>query len=158
MSEGSFAQQLELVGIAVQRQKPIADQVHRRFVTGAEQQDDIGGQLLVRELAAVLLGLHQLRREILAGLAPAQLEQPMEILGRRQIGRILLLDLGAAERRQVEQAPPGARTGEEQLPVLRRYAEHVADHGHRQPEGEIRDEVHMGRGLRSRSMIPSTIS
>jgi hypothetical protein len=36
----------ELVGIAMKRQKPIADQVHRRLMTGAKQQDDIGGQFL----------------------------------------------------------------------------------------------------------------
>ena len=131
----------------MKREKPIADQVYRRLVTGAEQQDDIGRQLLVRELVAVFLGLNQMRGEIVAGLAPAQLEQPLEILGHGQIVGILLFDFGFAERRQVEQTPASARTGKEDLPVLLRDAEHVADHGDRQPEGEIRDEIHMAARL-----------
>ena len=93
----------------MQRQEAIADQIDGRLVAGAEQQDDIGGELLVRELVAVLLGLHQLGREVVAGLAPAQLKQPMEVFGRRKIESILLLDLGGTERGGVEQAPPGAR-------------------------------------------------
>ena len=80
-------------------------------MAGAEQQDDIGGQFLVRELAAGFLGLHQVRREVVAGLAPAQLEQPLEVIGRRKIERIVLLDLGGTERRGVEQAPTRARAG-----------------------------------------------
>ena len=64
----------------MQRQQAVADQVDRRLVAGAEQQDDVGGQLLVGELAALLLGPHQLRGEVVAGLAAAQLEQLLEIL------------------------------------------------------------------------------
>ena len=118
----------------MEREKPIADQIYGRLVTRAEQQDDIGRQFLVRELVAIFLRLNEMRGEIIAGLAPAQLEQPLEILGHGQIVGILLFDFGFAERRQVEQTPASARAGEEDLPVLLRDAQHVADHGHRQPE------------------------
>jgi hypothetical protein len=36
---GIFAQELELIRIAVERQQPVADQVHRGLVPGPEQQD-----------------------------------------------------------------------------------------------------------------------
>ena len=36
---------------------------------------------------------------------------------------------------------------EEQFPVVLRNAEHVADHGHRQPERKIGDQVHMAARL-----------
>jgi hypothetical protein len=68
-----------LVGIAVEREKPIANQIYGRLVTGAEQQDDIGRQFLVRELVAVFLRLNEMRGEIIAGLAPAELKQSLEI-------------------------------------------------------------------------------
>jgi len=37
-------EQRELIGIAVQRQQAVADQVDRGLVARAEQEDDIGGQ------------------------------------------------------------------------------------------------------------------
>ena len=95
----------------MQRQQAVADQVHRRLVPGAEQQDDVGGQLLVGEPAALLLGPHQLRREVVAGLAPAQLEQRAEVLRARQIAGVGLVDLGAREGHRIEQ--PAARAGAE---------------------------------------------
>ena len=64
----------------------------------AEQQDDIGRQLLIRELVAVFLRLNEMRGEIVARLAPAELKQPPEILGHGQIVGILLFDFGFAER------------------------------------------------------------
>ena len=57
-------------------------------------------------LLPCFLGLNQLRREIVAGLAPAQLEQPLEIFGHRQIGRILLLDFGALSGARSSRRPP----------------------------------------------------
>jgi hypothetical protein len=105
-------------------------------VTGAEEEDDIGGQLLVRELVSVLLGLNQLRGEIVARLTPAQIEQPAEILGHGEIDGILLRDFGIGERRQIEQTPALARAGEEDFALLFRDAEHVADHGDGQPESD----------------------
>ena len=66
---GPGLEQRELVGIAMQRQQAVADQVDRGFMARAEQQDDIGGQFLVGELAAVLLGLHQLRDQVVAGVS-----------------------------------------------------------------------------------------
>jgi hypothetical protein len=80
--------------------------------------------------------------KIVARLAPAELKQPLEILGHGQIIGILLFDFGFAERRQVEQTPASARACKDDVPALLRDAQHVADHGHRQPESEVRDEIH----------------
>jgi hypothetical protein len=131
----------------VKCEKPIADQIYRCLVPRAEQQDDIGRQLLIRELVSVFLRLNEMGGEIVARLAPAELKQPLEILGHSQIVGILLFDFGFAERRQVEQTPAKARTGKEDLTVLLRDAQHVGDHGHRQPKREIRNEIHMAAGL-----------
>jgi hypothetical protein len=131
----------------VKCEKPIADQIYRCLVPRAEQQDDIGRQLLIRELVSVFLRLNEMGGEIVARLAPAELKQPLEILGHSQIVGILLFDFGFAERRQVEQTPAKARTGKEDLTVLLRDAQHVGDHGHRQPKREIRNEIHIAAGL-----------
>ena len=63
----------------MQRQQAVADQVGRGLVAGAEQQADIGLQLLGRQLVARLLGLHQFGREIVLRLAAAQLAELVEI-------------------------------------------------------------------------------
>ena len=136
-----------MIGIAVKREKPIADQIYRRLVTGAEQQDDIGREFLVGELVAIFLRLNEMRGEIVAGLAAAQLKQPLEILGHGQIIGILLFDFGLAEWCQVEQTSASARASEEDVSALLRDAQHVADHGHRQPESKIRNEIHTAAGL-----------
>src|SRR6476661_1554508 len=81
--------------------------------------------------------------EVITGLAPAQFEQSTEILGHGQTVGILLVNFGSTERSQIEQPPAGARTGEEHLAMIFGDTEHVADHGYRQPEGKVRDGVHM---------------
>ena len=140
---GIGLEQRELVGIAVQRQQTVADQVDGGLVAGAEQQDDVGGQLLVGELAAVFLGLHQLRRQIVAGILPPQLEQLLEIHLGHRVGGIALLDLFRRQRHRIENAAAVARAGIEQLAMLLGNPEHVADDGDRQAEREILDQVHL---------------
>jgi len=61
-----------------------------------EQEDDIGRQFLVGQLAAIFLGLHQLRCQIVSRIAPTQLEQLLEIHLRHRVARIGLLDFGRA--------------------------------------------------------------
>src|SRR5215470_6945512 len=73
-ARGLGAQQMQLLHIAIERQQPIADEIHRGLMPGAEQKDDVGSQLLIRQLAAFLFGLHQLAGEIIAWLAAAQIE------------------------------------------------------------------------------------
>src|SRR6516225_12170776 len=131
----------------MQRQKPVADQIDRRLVAGAEQEDDIGGEFLIRELVARFLRLHQVRREVVARLAPAQLEQALEVIRHSMNESILLLDFGGTERSEVEQAATRARAGMEEFSVLLRNTEHLADYGHRQAVGKIGDQVHMPAGL-----------
>ena len=80
----------------MQGQQPVSDQVDGGLVAGSEQQNDIGGQLLVGELAAVFFGLHQLCGQVLAGILPPQLEQLLKIHLRREIGGIGLLDFSRA--------------------------------------------------------------
>jgi len=47
-------------------------------LTGPEQQDDVGGQLLVIELVAVFLGLDQVAGEVVTGIAAAQIRQSLK--------------------------------------------------------------------------------
>ena len=143
MSEGSLCNSRELVGVAGERQEAVADQVDRGLVAGAEQENNVGGQLLVGELAPLLLGLHQLAGQVLAGLAPAQLEQRAEILGLHQAAGVGLVDLGAGQRHGIEQPTAGARAHVEDLVLLLGNAQHLADHRHRQTEGEVGDQVHV---------------
>ena len=110
MRLGIGLEQRQLVGIAMQRQQAVADQVDGGLVAGAEQQDDVGGQLLVGELAAVFLGLHQLRGQVVAGALPPQLEQLLEIHRRHRVAGVALLDLVRRQRHRIEQAPAVART------------------------------------------------
>ena len=111
-------------------------------MAGAEQQNDVGGELLVGELVACLLGLHELRGEIGAGLAAAQLEEIVEIDFRGGVVGVGLVELGAVERYRIEQAATGAGAVIEDGAVAFGNAEHVANHRHRQREGEIGDEIH----------------
>ena len=106
---GIGLEQRQLVGIAMQRQQAVADQIDRRLVAGAEQQDDVGGQFLVGELAAVFLGLHQLRGQIVAGILPPQLEQLLEIHRRHHAAGVGLLDLFRRQRHRIEDAAASAR-------------------------------------------------
>jgi hypothetical protein len=125
-------------------------------VAGAEQENNVGGQLLVGELAAFLLGLHQLAGQVLARLTPAQLEQRAEILGLHQAAGVGLVDLGAGERHGIEQPPAGARTHVEDLVLLLGNAQHLADHPSPAAGRQIGDQVHVASG--TRSSVASTIS
>ena len=53
---------------------------------------------------AGFLCLHQVRREVVARLVPAQLKQLLEVIRHTKIESILLLDFGGAERGEIEQA------------------------------------------------------
>jgi hypothetical protein len=84
--------------------------------------------LLVGELAAFLLRLHQPGGKVLARLPATQLEQPLEIRRRGEVAGVGGIEFGASERHGVEQPAALACAVEEHLVVLGRYAEHVADH------------------------------
>ena len=113
---------------------------------GAEQEDDVGDQFLVGKLAAVFLGLHQLRRQIVTRTLPPQLEQLLEIHPGHRGGGVALLDLLRRQRHRLENASAVARTGIEHLAMLLGDAEHVADDGDRQAECVILDQVHPALG------------
>ncbi len=124
-------------------EQAVSDQIDGGLVAGAEQQDDVGGQFLVGELVAVFLGLHQLGGEIVAGIAAAQLEQLLEVHLRHHVAGVALRDLLRRERHGIEQPPAIARAVVEGLAMVLGDAEHVADDGDGQAEGEILDQVHV---------------
>ena len=130
----------------MQRQQAVADQVDRGLMPGAEQQDDIGGQFLVGKLAAVFLGLHQLRRQVVARIFPTQLEQLLEIHLGHRVGGVTLLDLFRRQRHRLEDTSAIARTRIEQLAMFLGDPEHVANDGDRQTECEILDQLHLSLG------------
>ena len=75
-------------------------------MAGAEQEDDVGGEFFVRELVASFLCLHQVRCEVVAGLAPAQLKQMLEVIRHTKIEGILLLDFGGLSGARSSKRPP----------------------------------------------------
>ena len=85
---------------------PPPNEIDCGLVASAEQEDDIGGEFLIRKLVAGFLCLHQVRREVVAGLAPAQLKQMLEVIRRTEIEGILLLDFGRTERARSSRRPP----------------------------------------------------
>ena len=97
----------------------------------------------LESLLAVLLGLHQLRDQIVAGGLPPQLEHLLEIHRRHRIAGVALLDLLRRQRHRIEQASAIARTCIKYLAMLLGDSEHVADDGDRQAEREILDQVHL---------------
>ena len=96
----------------------------------------------LESLLAVLLGLHQLRDQVVAGALPPQLEHLLEIHRRHRVAGVALLDLVRRQRHRIEQAPAIARTCIKYLAMLLGNSEHVADDGDRQAEREILDQVH----------------
>ena len=87
MRSGRRAQQLELIGVAQQREQAVADEVHRRLVAGDEQQDDRRQQLVGAEAVARLLGRDQRADEVGPGRPPALLEERHEVGGEGQAPR-----------------------------------------------------------------------
>ena len=111
----------------MQSQQAVSDEINSGLVPGAKQQHDVGGEFLVGKLAAIFLGLDQLRRQVIARAAPPQLEELLKIKLGRGVSGVGLVDLGARQRHRIEQTSPFARSLEERLAVLLGYAEHVAD-------------------------------
>jgi len=139
-------QPLPLVGRAMQRQQPVADQVGRGLVAGAEQQADIGAQFLGRQPVARLLGPHQLGGEVVLRLAAAQVAELPEIDARHLGVEVGLVDLLAGHRHRLEDAAVDVAAGQERRAVVLGDAQHVADHDHRQAMGKIAHDVHLALG------------
>ena len=83
---GLVAEAPQLIGMAEQRQKAVADQVARRLVASHQDQQHGGQQLLAGQPVAFLLGRQQDAHEIVPGLAPARLHDGLEI-GEQLAGR-----------------------------------------------------------------------
>ena len=80
---GIACQQFPLIGLAMQREQAVADEIGRRLVTRGEKQVDVGGELVLRQAAVVLVAHGEQRAdEIVAGLLGAPLEQTQEISAR----------------------------------------------------------------------------
>ncbi len=95
-----------------------------------------------RELVARLLRPHQLGREVVPGLAAAQLAELVEIDARHLGVAVGLVELLAAHRHRLEDAAVDVAAGQERRAVLFGNAQHVADHDHRQAVGEVAHDVH----------------
>jgi hypothetical protein len=135
------AQRRELLGMAQQRQNPVADQVDRGLVAGDQQQDAGGQQLLLGELVAVLLDADQMGQQVRTGRGAPPGDQLPEVRGElvARLGRIL--DRPAQQRRGVHPQGKPCRPALEPFPVGQRYAEQLADHAYRQRVGQAADHV-----------------
>ncbi len=112
-------------------------------MTGAEQQADIGLQLLGGELVARFLGAHQLGGEVVLRLATAHVAELPEVDARHLRVEVGLVDLLAGHRHRLEDAAVDVAASQERRAVILGDAQHVADHDHRQAMGEIAHDVHL---------------
>ena len=138
--------------MAQQREQAVADEVHRRLVAGDEQQDDRRQQLVGAQAVARFLGRDQRADEVGLGCPPAFLEQRHEVRGEGQHragGTTELL----GRRVEVEDGRHVAGEAPEQLSVLGRNAEQLADHRDRKREGEVADHVEAPRFPQRRQQL-----
>ena len=130
----------ELIGVAQQRQRAVADQVHRRLVTGNQQQDARRQQLLLAQLVPFVFGGDQRADQVVLRVLPPLSDQAAEVVPERfdHVPTLLLL-----LRRQrffwVEAAGRLPRPLSERDVVFHRHAQHFADHCHGQRIGEVFD-------------------
>ena len=80
-------------GLAEEREHAVADQVHRRLVAGEQQQQDRAGELVLGELVAGFLHLHQLAEQAIVRLA----ELDLAVKGGSRLDSRLELELALAE-------------------------------------------------------------
>src|SRR5262245_40761158 len=87
----------ELVGMAQERQHPVADEVHRRLVTGHEEEDAHGQEFALRQPIALLLGRDERAQQIRSWLTASLGYLAAEVLGQRiprLCAALLDLDIG----------------------------------------------------------------
>jgi hypothetical protein len=139
---GLAAQALQLAGMAQQREQAVPQQVAGGLVAGREEQDGGGQDLVVGEAVVALLRAHQPRQQIVLGLdAPSRQQLAhvgLELLDRRHRAR----EDRRAER-PVQDRRRVARPGLETAMVLRRHAQQLADHEHRQQDRELGHPLHL---------------
>ena len=130
--------------MAKERERAVADQVHRRLVTGDEEEDARGEQLLLAQLVARLLRGDEAGQHVGPRLGAAPRDEIAEVVGELVAsGEAPLGHLGV--RRQPDGVEPPRDVEPprlEPLAVLERHAEHLADDGDGQGVGEVLDEVH----------------
>ncbi len=126
--------------MALQRQDRAARAVDRRLMAGIEQQDAGRDQLVLAQPLAHLVALDQSADQIRAGLGAPLGDHTAQIGAELDHGGIgaRLLGLGGAGLVELDDL---ARPVAHRLPVVRRHAQHLADHRDRQRLGELRDEI-----------------
>ncbi len=97
------AQQLELLEVAQQGERAVADQVHGRFVPGDEEQDAGREQLGLAQLVAGFLRRDERAEQVVTGFLPPLLDELREVL-RERLDRLLaaLDDLRRQEVLRIE--------------------------------------------------------
>jgi hypothetical protein len=126
-----------LLGVAQQGDGPVADQAGGGVVSGDDQLEDRGEQLLLRQCTVALRGDDEVGHEIHARLRALAVEQRGEVAGdavRGRHGRGRRLRPGV---RGEQVGEPAAQIG----PVRLRDPEQLADHRERQREREARHQV-----------------
>ena len=127
-----------LLGVAQQGDGPVADQAGGGVVSGDDQLEDRGEQLLLRQCTVALRGDDEVGHQVHARLRALAVEQRGEVAGdavRGRHGRGRRLRPGV---RGEQVGEPAAQVG----PVRFRDPEQLADHRERQREREARHQVH----------------
>ena len=124
----------ELARIEQQCERAAGDQVDRGLMSGHQQQEHHGDQLVLPEPVPLVPGRDQRGKQVVGGLLPLGRQQRHEVTDHR--GGVRLEHLGRGRVRD-----DGGRPVPEVVPVLDRDAEELADHRDRQRESERGQQV-----------------
>jgi len=126
------------------RQGAIADQVHRRFVTGDEQQQAHGEQLAFAELVSLLFGCDQEAQKVGLRMRTTLRKKTTEVVGQRSPRRRAPRHKGRirAKANRVQVSGNISRPAADDVVVVDGDAQHLADHRHRQRIRKVGDNVH----------------
>ncbi len=127
MERGIALEHLQLIGIAIKRQKRISDQINRGYVAGAEQEDQVCDQVIVRQSGLVLPGLRHQRGQVVRGFAPATFQESAEISGDGDVARVGGVEIVPRDGHRFEEARAGSAIRKEHPAVVFRNAQQVAN-------------------------------
>ena len=150
---GIAVQPLPLVGVLLERDDAVGQQVHRRLVAGEDHQDDVGDDLLVAEGVGALARLQHARDQVVlrprAAGGEHRAQERLELLHRALgVGEpVVVVTADEDDAAQVvgPQLDPVARLG--------RDAEVLGDHDHRQVERELTQEVDLVAAAQRRQQL-----
>ncbi len=131
---------LELVAVAQQGERAVADEVHGRLVAGQVQQHDLVAQLDGGQAVAVLLGGDHAAEQVVGRVAPLPLDGVVDVGEHLVGGGDDAAQVGLVGER-LERAGHLVRPGAELVAVAVGHAQQLADDDERQREGEAGEEV-----------------